>query len=144
MLCFTLYLTLYSTINERNLSVRLNVASLASFTSVEEMVHPNQVTCDVCGCKCDAHKGIKLRSLPAILTLSLNRFTYDWQRDVRVKNTDRFEFPTTLDMLKYCHNPTFDQSNPDSTCLLSSLPHNSFVCCHCCLFCCLLVVVVFY
>ena len=48
--------------------------SLSNFTEMEVLNGDNQYFCETCGKKCDAHKGIKFKELPPVLTLSLNRF----------------------------------------------------------------------
>lgn len=79
--------------------------SLEAYTSMELLEHPNQYRCDTCDALVDAHKGVKLRRLPPILTVGLNRFSYDWERNVRVKEVGRFEFPTSIDMRPYLDDP---------------------------------------
>jgi len=58
--------------------------------------------CEVCDAKVTARRGVCLKKLPPILTLSCNRFKIDastqWQRE---KVVDRCEFPLLLDMDRF-------------------------------------------
>ncbi|CAD8211707.1 unnamed protein product [Paramecium octaurelia] len=65
----------------------------------------NQYQCELCGFKVDALKGDKIRKLPQILTITLNRYTFDYETVQRVKLNDRFEFPLEIDMGVYLENP---------------------------------------
>ncbi|CAD8105182.1 unnamed protein product [Paramecium primaurelia] len=65
----------------------------------------NQYFCDICGFKVDALKGDKIRKLPPILTVTLNRYTFDYEKMQRVKLNDRFEFPLEMEMGVYLENP---------------------------------------
>lgn len=47
-------------------------------------------------------QGAKLRSLPPILTISLLRFSYDFVKLERFKETGHYTFPLELDMAPYC------------------------------------------
>ena len=55
----------------------------------------------MCNKKCDALKGQKLRTLPNILSLSLSRFTYDFETMERKRLNDRLEFGLELDLRPY-------------------------------------------
>jgi ubiquitin carboxyl-terminal hydrolase 47 len=46
--------------------------------------------------KVNATKGLKLKSLPEILTIQLNRFTLDWTTFKMVKIHDKVTFPFIL------------------------------------------------
>eukprot|EP00049_Salpingoeca_infusionum_P009589 m.162258 g.162258 ORF g.162258 m.162258 type:complete len:1363 (-) comp14372_c0_seq4:137-4225(-) len=74
---------------------------LEKYTEMEELSGGNQYRCGECGNLCDAYKGIMLGQLPPILTLSLNRFRFDWQRGTRHKVTNRYTFPLELEMKPY-------------------------------------------
>lgn len=50
-------------------------------------------------------KGDKIKKLPPILTITLNRYTFDYERMQRVKLNDRFEFPLEIEMGLYLENP---------------------------------------
>ncbi|ELR17377.1 UBA/TSN domain containing protein [Acanthamoeba castellanii str. Neff] len=73
-------------------------ASLAAATEYEMLTGDNRYNCENCGQRVDALKGAVFRSLPPILILSLSRFTYDVERDGRVKVGDKFAFPLLLDL----------------------------------------------
>ncbi len=75
--------------------------SLAAFTSFETLSGDNQYFCERCNRKVDALKGVKIRSLPPVLILSLLRFEYDVAQDGRVKNSSTFPFPLVLDLAPY-------------------------------------------
>jgi hypothetical protein len=49
----------------------------------------------------DASIGVAVDELPRVLVLSLARFEYDVQKDDRIKNTRRLEYPMTLSMQPY-------------------------------------------
>lgn len=75
--------------------------SLQSMIDGETLEGENRYSCDACGCKSDARKTQCLRELPPILNFSLQRFEYDWMRDDRVKITDDFAYPLTINMSPY-------------------------------------------
>ncbi|XP_037069812.1 ubiquitin carboxyl-terminal hydrolase 47-like isoform X2 [Pollicipes pollicipes] len=89
------------------LPIRLFGATSA-FSSVEEalrgFVKPeildgnNQYHCDNCARKCDAHKGLKFKTFPYLLTLHLKRFDFDYQTLHRIKLNDRVSFPEILNL----------------------------------------------
>jgi len=62
---------------------------LESFVTPEILDGTNQYQCDNCGCKCDAHKGLKFVSFPYLLTLQLKRFDFDYNTMHRIKLNDR-------------------------------------------------------
>ncbi|OZJ04728.1 hypothetical protein BZG36_01825 [Bifiguratus adelaidae] len=49
----------------------------------------------------DAKKGVIFESFPPVLHLQLKRYEYDIERDAMVKNNDRYEFPTEIDLEPY-------------------------------------------
>eukprot|EP00004_Rigifila_ramosa_P028768 TRINITY_DN9880_c1_g1_i1.p1 TRINITY_DN9880_c1_g1~~TRINITY_DN9880_c1_g1_i1.p1 ORF type:complete len:1372 (-),score=364.27 TRINITY_DN9880_c1_g1_i1:40-3942(-) len=73
-------------------------AALAAFVAPTFLDGNNQWECGGCMKKVDAAKGTLFETLPDILTLSLNRFVYDWQEDKRVKLNHAIAFPVLLDM----------------------------------------------
>lgn len=82
-------------------------ASLAQeFVAEERFEGDNQVRCPGCNVKSDATRTTKLGRIPKVLTIALNRFTYDWQRGRRQKLTSSFAFPTTLNVTPYCCDKT--------------------------------------
>ncbi|XP_064614511.1 ubiquitin carboxyl-terminal hydrolase 40-like [Liolophura sinensis] len=64
----------------------------------EKMEGRNQYRCEKCNKLVDAKKGAKLRSLPSVLTISLLRFSFDFHKMERYKETGKMTFPLTLDM----------------------------------------------
>ena len=61
----------------------------------------NKYECSSCAKKVDAEKGLKITRVPEILSLSLNRFTLDYETFQRVKVTERVSFPTILNLNVY-------------------------------------------
>jgi ubiquitin C-terminal hydrolase len=59
--------------------------SLFSFITPERLDGSNQYFCENCDAKSDADKGLKLRKFPNILTFSLSRFEFDFEKMDRVK-----------------------------------------------------------
>lgn len=59
--------------------------SLEEFTAVEVLEKENAYFCENCKSKQTAEKSVKFKNLPLVLNVHLNRFEYDWNRDVRVK-----------------------------------------------------------
>ena len=70
--------------------------SLTSLLSPEILDGPNQFSCERCGGKRDATRRLRVRSLPPLFCLSLQRFVYDVVKGNRVKATDKFAFPLEL------------------------------------------------
>ena len=50
-------------------------ARLAQYTGMEHLAGANCYECEVCASKQEAYKGIRLKHVPPILTISLNRYT---------------------------------------------------------------------
>lgn len=84
------------------------VSSLIASTEFEAMTGPNAINCDTCGVKRDSKLGRKLRLLPPILVVNLQRIVFDMEKLDRVKVTDRFEFPLVLDMAPFMENGVLD------------------------------------
>ena len=80
-------------------------SSLQDYTKDELLAGGDQYFCEACDKKVDATRSTKFRQLPPILSLGLNRFTYDMKRFARVKVTTEFAFPTSLDMAAYREAP---------------------------------------
>jgi len=76
-------------------------ASLADYTKAEALEGGDQYFCETCDKKVDATRSARFQSLPPILSIGLNRFTYDMTRYARVKVTTAFGFPTELDMAPF-------------------------------------------
>ena len=63
--------------------------ALRGFVKPEILDGNNQYHCDNCERKCDAHKGLKFKTFPYLLTLHLKRFDFDYQTLHRIKLNDR-------------------------------------------------------
>ncbi|CAH3155916.1 unnamed protein product [Porites evermanni] len=75
-----------------------------SYVSKENLEGANKYKCGSCGKLVNAIKGSKIRTLPPILTFSLLRFNYDFQRGERFKETKRYTFPVALSMREFCES----------------------------------------
>ena len=62
---------------------------MEAFVEPETLTRDNQYQCELCQKKCDAHKGLKFKSFPYLLTLQLKRFDFDYQTMHRIKLNDR-------------------------------------------------------
>ncbi|KAL0249308.1 hypothetical protein GEMRC1_004540 [Eukaryota sp. GEM-RC1] len=77
--------------NEDFLDVLLPIANKSSLTQLllnhfsEEFL--DGYRCDMCGQTNSSHKSMNFDQLPSVLNIVLNRFTYDWTVDQRVKNS---------------------------------------------------------
>ncbi|XP_074659293.1 ubiquitin carboxyl-terminal hydrolase 40-like [Tubulanus polymorphus] len=72
------------------------------YVDVETMDGNNQYRCENCQRLVDAERGVKIRKLPSILTISLLRFSFNFEKMERYKETGKFTYPQTIDMRKYC------------------------------------------
>jgi ubiquitin C-terminal hydrolase len=75
--------------------------ALDNYLKPELLSGDNQYACSHCQSKQDAVKGLKLCSLPYILTLQLKRFDLDYSTMQRVKLNDHVSFPRILNMNSY-------------------------------------------
>lgn len=73
--------------------------------TMERLEGSNQYHCDTCDKKVDALKGVKVRKYPPILTFSLCRFDFDFEKLERVKINDRFTFGLELDISIFAEKP---------------------------------------
>eukprot|EP01130_Rhizamoeba_saxonica_P005207 TRINITY_DN2085_c0_g1_i1.p1 TRINITY_DN2085_c0_g1~~TRINITY_DN2085_c0_g1_i1.p1 ORF type:complete len:1235 (-),score=336.67 TRINITY_DN2085_c0_g1_i1:1644-5006(-) len=87
--------------------------SLANITAYEDLTKENQYYCEVCDKKVDAKRGMKIRELPDILILCLNRFEFDMRTYNMKKNTNQFSFPLVLDMEPYTENYHLEHGDSD-------------------------------
>lgn len=71
---------------------------LKAFVQPETLDGNNQYYCEKCDKKCDAHKGLKFKKFPYILTLHLKRFDFDYQTLHRIKLNDKVTFPQQLNL----------------------------------------------
>ncbi|CAN7974947.1 unnamed protein product, partial [Ixodes persulcatus] len=75
--------------------------ALRAFVTPETLEGSNQYSCDKCGKKCDAHKGLKFVRFPYLLTLQLKRFDFDPVTMHRIKLNDKVTFPEILDLNQF-------------------------------------------
>ncbi|EGR30926.1 ubiquitin specific peptidase 40, putative [Ichthyophthirius multifiliis] len=75
--------------------------SLMAFITPEILEGDNKYFCENCQQKHDALKGQKIRKLPEILSLSLNRFEFDFEKFQRVKIDSEFKFGLELNATPY-------------------------------------------
>ncbi|XP_061699369.1 ubiquitin carboxyl-terminal hydrolase 40 isoform X2 [Syngnathoides biaculeatus] len=69
----------------------------------EELFEGNNLyRCGVCGRLVTAGKSAKLRKLPPFLTISLLRFSFDFAKCERYKETGHYSFPLTINLRPFC------------------------------------------
>ena len=66
--------------------------SLEQFFSIEELKDDNLYQCDKCNKKVIGEKYIKIKKIPKILMLALNRFEYDYIHQMKKKINTKFDF----------------------------------------------------
>ena len=71
--------------------------SIRQYVAQEKLEGDNQYQTDTKGLQ-DARKFIRFKELPPVLQISLNRFDYDVNRDMMVKNNQNFKFEDILDL----------------------------------------------
>ena len=74
---------------------------LEDFLKIEQMTGDEKYFCEGCEAKQDATRCCKLRELPPVLNLQLNRFQYDMQFGRKKKLNSCILYPEELDMSKY-------------------------------------------
>ena len=74
---------------------------LQDFLKIEKMTGDEKYYCEKCCSKQDATRCCKLRELPPILNLQLNRFQFDMQLGRKKKLNSAIQFPEELDMVEY-------------------------------------------
>lgn len=72
--------------------------ALRELLAPEAMRGAEQYECECCGRKTDAERGVRLHTLPPVLTLQLKRFRYELRSGQRVKVNTELQFPEVLDM----------------------------------------------
>ncbi|XP_055959403.1 ubiquitin carboxyl-terminal hydrolase 40 [Patella vulgata] len=87
-------------------NIDLKTALCRYYQETELMDGKNQYKCETCNKLVNAKKGAKLRKLPPILSVSLLRFSYDFQKMERYKESGKFSFPLTIDMAPYSDQPS--------------------------------------
>ena len=70
--------------------------SLEQFFSIEELKDDNLYQCDKCNKKVIGEKYIKIKKIPKILMLALNRFEYDYIHQMKKKINTKFDFDEKL------------------------------------------------
>ncbi|KAI8492070.1 ubiquitin-like protein-specific protease [Branchiostoma belcheri] len=74
------------------------------YVEMERLEGKNQYRCEQCNKLVNARKGARLKKLPPILSFSLLRFSYDYVKWERYKETGKFTFPKELDMAVFCQD----------------------------------------
>lgn len=77
--------------------------ALENYIKPEDLCGDNLYSCSGCNQKVEATKGLKIDKCPPVLSLSLNRFTLDFETFQRVKINDKVTFPFLLNMNNYIH-----------------------------------------
>lgn len=75
--------------------------ALENFMRPEKLESDNKYMCGNCKKMVDAQKGLKIKTLPKVLTVQLSRFTLDWSTFQMVKVYDRVSFPFILNGNNY-------------------------------------------
>eukprot|EP00820_Chromera_velia_P003234 Cvel_16597.t1-p1 / transcript=Cvel_16597.t1 / gene=Cvel_16597 / organism=Chromera_velia_CCMP2878 / gene_product=Ubiquitin carboxyl-terminal hydrolase 64E, putative / transcript_product=Ubiquitin carboxyl-terminal hydrolase 64E, putative / location=Cvel_scaffold1285:43770-50029(+) / protein_length=570 / sequence_SO=supercontig / SO=protein_coding / is_pseudo=false len=82
--------------------------AMEGFLKTEVLDGANQYECSACNKKVDALKGLRLSTVPPILTLQLKRFDLDYMTFQRRKINDRVSFPTALNLNPFLKDHTDD------------------------------------
>ncbi|XP_061552768.1 ubiquitin carboxyl-terminal hydrolase 40 isoform X2 [Phycodurus eques] len=78
----------------------------------EELFEGNNLyRCGVCGRLVTAVKSAKLRKLPPFLTISLLRFSFDFAKCERYKETGHYSFPLTINLRPFCEQTDGDDAD---------------------------------
>lgn len=85
--------------------------ALKAFVQPETLDGNNQYSCEKCEKKCDAHKGLKFKKFPYILTLHLKRFDFDYETLHRIKLNDKVTFPQQLNLNGFISSNSTEQQN---------------------------------
>jgi len=91
---------------EQNTSI---TSCLKNFSNTETLCSDNKFKCDQCSTYQEAHKRMRVKSLPTILALHLKRFKYMEQYNRHIKVSHRVVFPLELRLF----NTSDDAVNPD-------------------------------
>lgn len=89
--------------------------ALKAFVQPETLDGNNQYFCEKCDKKCDAHKGLKFKKFPYILTLHLKRFDFDYQTLHRIKLNDKVTFPQQLNLNGFVPSASMEQNTAATT-----------------------------
>ena len=74
---------------------------LEKYYTAEKLCGDNQWECPRCKKRVDAMKGLGLTKVPYLLSLNLQRFVFDWEREQAVKLQDEITFPLELDAAQF-------------------------------------------
>lgn len=85
--------------------------ALKAFVQPETLDGNNQYFCEKCDKKCDAHKGLKFKKFPYVLTLHLKRFDFDYQTLHRIKLNDKVTFPQQLNLNGFVPGNSMEQNS---------------------------------
>lgn len=85
--------------------------ALKAFVQPETLDGNNQYFCEKCNKKCDAHKGLKFKKFPYVLTLHLKRFDFDYQTLHRIKLNDKVTFPQQLNLNGFVASHSMEQTS---------------------------------
>ncbi|KAM3594008.1 uncharacterized protein V6R79_000611 [Siganus canaliculatus] len=78
----------------------------------EELFEGNNLyRCAQCDKLVTAAKSAKLRKLPPFITMSLLRFSFDFAKCERYKETGRYSFPLTINLQPFCEQTDGDDSD---------------------------------
>uniref|UniRef100_A0A3B4GGP2 Ubiquitin specific peptidase 40 n=1 Tax=Pundamilia nyererei TaxID=303518 RepID=A0A3B4GGP2_9CICH len=78
----------------------------------EELFEGNNLyRCAQCDRLVTAAKSAKLRKLPPFMTMSLLRFSFDFAKCERYKETGRYSFPLTINLRPFCEQADGDDSD---------------------------------
>merc|ERR1711972_905842 len=91
---------------EQNTSI---TSCLKNFSNTETLCSDNKFKCDQCSTYQEAHKRMRVKSLPTILALHLKRFKYMEQFNRHIKVSHRVVFPLEHRLF----NTSDDAVNPD-------------------------------
>ncbi|XP_073842296.1 ubiquitin specific protease 47 isoform X2 [Musca autumnalis] len=89
--------------------------ALNAFVQPETLDGNNQYFCEKCNKKCDAHKGLKFKNFPYILTLHLKRFDFDYTTMNRIKLNDKVTFPQILNLNSFIESVEAPTSSSETT-----------------------------
>ena len=102
-----------------NFSLSLNIKnfdnlddSINYYFSDELIENENLILCDICKIKLPAIKILKIHYLPKILVITLNRFEYNKDLNIKVKINKYFSFPFKLDLKRFL----FNEDNINNNC----------------------------
>ena len=74
---------------------------LRKYYTAERLCGDNQWECPRCKKRVDAMKGLGLTKVPYLLSVNLQRFVFDWEREQAVKLQEKVSFPLELDAAQF-------------------------------------------